>query len=181
MKTAQEMHDYCVKNNYRGGSKKKTMKDFEVIEKNLIRDEEAKIAFVGISNYMGLTDNDGVYAYAITNKRIMQGRKEFIFGEKFMSVNLEYLNDITFEIVTGSGLLKNGVITFDTMKETFNVCSGKDQMQKLFNEIQELIHKPEHKEVISKADEIRKYKELLDDGIITEEEFDKKKKELLGI
>lgn len=33
----------------------------------------------------------------------------------------------------------------------------------------------------SSADEIRKYKELLDDGIITQEEFDVKKKQLLGL
>lgn len=30
-------------------------------------------------------------------------------------------------------------------------------------------------------DEIRKYKELLDDGIITQEEFNTKKKQLLGL
>lgn len=34
---------------------------------------------------------------------------------------------------------------------------------------------------ISSASEIRKYKELLDDGIITEEEFNKKKQELLDL
>ncbi|HYF83339.1 MAG TPA: DUF4429 domain-containing protein [Clostridia bacterium] len=34
---------------------------------------------------------------------------------------------------------------------------------------------------LSPADEIKKYKELLDDGIITEEEFNKKKKDLLGL
>lgn len=33
----------------------------------------------------------------------------------------------------------------------------------------------------SAADEIRKFKELLDDGIITQEEFDAKKKQLLGL
>jgi hypothetical protein len=33
----------------------------------------------------------------------------------------------------------------------------------------------------SSADEIRKYKQLLDEGIINQEEFDIKKKELLGI
>lgn len=36
-------------------------------------------------------------------------------------------------------------------------------------------------EPVSSADEIRKFKTLLDDGIITPEEFDKKKKQLLGI
>ena len=33
----------------------------------------------------------------------------------------------------------------------------------------------------SPADEIRKYKGLLDDGIITQEEFEAKKKQLLGL
>jgi predicted Zn-dependent peptidase len=33
----------------------------------------------------------------------------------------------------------------------------------------------------SPADEIRKYKELLDDGVITQEEFEQKKKQLLGL
>ncbi|MFJ8459194.1 SHOCT domain-containing protein [Lysinibacillus xylanilyticus] len=34
---------------------------------------------------------------------------------------------------------------------------------------------------ISAADEILKFKKLLDDGILTKEEFDAKKKQLLGI
>lgn len=36
-------------------------------------------------------------------------------------------------------------------------------------------------QTVSSADEIRKYKALLDDGIITQEEFDEKKKQLLDI
>ena len=34
---------------------------------------------------------------------------------------------------------------------------------------------------ISEADELRKYKALLDDGIITQEDFEKKKKQLLKL
>ncbi|WP_426450686.1 DUF4429 domain-containing protein [Paenibacillus sp. S-38] len=34
---------------------------------------------------------------------------------------------------------------------------------------------------VSAADEIRKFKELLDQGILTQEEFDMKKKQLLGL
>ncbi len=34
---------------------------------------------------------------------------------------------------------------------------------------------------LSPTDEIRKYKELLDDGVITQEEFEQKKKQLLGL
>lgn len=36
-------------------------------------------------------------------------------------------------------------------------------------------------ESLSVADELKKFKDLLDDGIITQEEFDAKKKQLLGI
>ena len=34
---------------------------------------------------------------------------------------------------------------------------------------------------VSSADELKKFKELLDSGIITQEEFDAKKKQLLGL
>ena len=34
---------------------------------------------------------------------------------------------------------------------------------------------------MSVADELKKYKALLDDGVLTQEEFDAKKKELLGL
>lgn len=33
----------------------------------------------------------------------------------------------------------------------------------------------------SSADELRQYKELMDQGVITEEEFERKKKQILGI
>ena len=38
-----------------------------------------------------------------------------------------------------------------------------------------------NQQTVSSADEIKKYKELLDSGIITQEEFDAKKKQLLGL
>ena len=47
--------------------------------------------------------------------------------------------------------------------------------------IREMHEKEMRKEklIVSSADEIRKFKELWDDGIITEEEFKDRKKELL--
>ena len=42
--------------------------------------------------------------------------------------------------------------------------------------------KPENQNTtLNNADELKKYKELLDSGIITQEEFDAKKKQLLGL
>lgn len=39
----------------------------------------------------------------------------------------------------------------------------------------------EHKKTASSADELKKFKELFDSGAITQEEFDAKKKQLLGL
>lgn len=45
----------------------------------------------------------------------------------------------------------------------------------------EYIEEPVQTQKIDPVEEIRRYYELKEDGIITEEEFDKKKKQLLGI
>lgn len=140
MKTVAEMYDYCSKKKLIGGTKKRMKKNLQVIEDNLMKGERVKVVLGGIADYQSITDNEGVYAFAITDQRIMKGRKEPLFGTKFSSVNLKYLNDIHFETVTGNGLLDNGIITFDTMKEAFSVCSGRKQMQKVFNEIQQIVY-----------------------------------------
>ena len=53
----------------------------------------------------------------------------------------------------------------------------KEKLFKLLSETKK--ETKEKKEKPSAADEIKKYKDLLDSGAITQEEFDKKKKELL--
>jgi len=56
---------------------------------------------------------------------------------------------------------------------------NNELVEKLKAEIEQLKQTP-NVQVTSAADEIRKYKQLLDDGIISEEEFSVKKKELLS-
>ena len=42
-------------------------------------------------------------------------------------------------------------------------------------------NKPQVTAAVSSADELKKFKELLDGGVISQEEFDAKKKQLLGL
>ena len=62
-----------------------------------------------------------------------------------------------------------------------------EQMEKVRDFIQEKIRLSKNPQIItstpapSTADELKKFKELLDMGIITQEEFDAKKKQLLGL
>ena len=55
----------------------------------------------------------------------------------------------------------------------------EDLEQVQFDDIQEDVQQVQP--MLSEADEIRKYKNLLDEGIITQEEFKAKKKQLLGL
>ena len=61
-----------------------------------------------------------------------------------------------------------------------------DNAKKIVDEVSKLISNRNKKNASinvpqSNADELKKYKDLLDQGIITQEEFDAKKKQLLGL
>lgn len=66
---------------------------------------------------------------------------------------------------------------------TLTVHHGSDSMViKQINKARDFDNNSiKQRETISSADEIKKFKELLDEGVLTQEEFDAKKKELLGL
>ena len=111
-------------------------------------------------------------------------QKDVIVGERLKTVSLEYINDITFQ----SGIAL-GVMTIDTIKEVFNVGLDKQSAQRINAKVLETIEAAKAKKnqtvqlsaAVSTADEIKKFKELLDTGAITQEEFEVKKKLLLGV
>lgn len=83
----------------------------------------------------------------------------------------------------------------DTLKEKIVIGVEKPEGRRIVEELQRIIFgmrsgKLEHNNVIKVVnkntendvfEQVKKYKELLDMGIITEEEFNKKKKELLNL
>ena len=106
MKTASEMYNYCLENNFgQGVSKKWGLKHFEVVEKKLLPHEEVLMTFIGLHNNKSLSNHEGNYAYAITNKRMIMGQKKLI-GENLKIVLLRNLNDVS----TSTGILA-GTIT----------------------------------------------------------------------
>lgn len=88
-------------------------------------------------------------------------------------------------IFMGSQESKRGVMAAATDENTVMFTKRE---QKMAEEIKEYIEsilvnksKTQVAASVSGADEILKYKELLDQGVISEEEFQAKKKQLLGI
>ena len=70
----------------------------------------------------------------------------------------------------------------------FKLIKNKDEIHSMLSKLLiERQHKESQNTVVeniisaSNADELKKFKELLDSGVITQEEFDAKKKQLLGL
>ena len=81
---------------------------------------------------------------------------------------------------------KRGVLDATKDENTVTFYAAQNNLAtQLKDKIEELVQKSRQSTnqtvQISSADEIKKFKHLLDEGIITKDEFDKKKKELLGL
>ncbi|MFB8426000.1 PH domain-containing protein [Priestia megaterium] len=188
MSTAEGMYNYCKEHNFgKGFNEKQSLKHFTVLQDNLLKGEKVLMTYIGLNDFQSATKHDNNYAYAITSKRIIYGQKK-VAGANFKAVEHGKINDITFE----TGVLF-GTLKIDTPYEKIKVGLDKGSATHINNKIHEVLSelkgelvpvKETQQQVaaaLSPADEIKKYKELLDMDAITQEEFDLKKKELLGL
>ena len=183
MRTAEEMTLFCKDNNTGSGMTQKwTLKHFTVAENQLNDDEKVLFAFVGLYNYVSATNHDSNFAIAVTNDRIIAGQKK-LMGENVKTITRRNLNDIS----KTTGMIW-GILTIDTIKEKLNIATNKSEIDAIYNGVNKILFQDEI--IISKTttntttkspiEELKEYKELLDLDIITQEEFDKKKQEVLG-
>lgn len=183
---AKTLYNSCMENGFGSGFNEKWgIKHFKIITDNMMEDEEVIFPFIGLHNFISVSNHDSNYAYAVTNKRILMGQKT-VLGENFQSVNWDNINDISF---TAGPLF--GKVTIDTFKEVFNVGLDKDSAKKINNKIHDVFESVKKQKDVQDAlqsenqtdpyEEIKKLKELFDMEIITQEEFDNKKRELLGV
>lgn len=75
------------------------------------------------------------------------------------------------------------LVISESKTDSFLTKSAMEDYNNIAAKLDQIIASSNHPTTASKSevDEIRKYKDLLDDGIITQEKFDAKKKELLGL
>ena len=146
--------------------------------------EEVLMTFIGLHNYISPTKHDQNYAYAITNKRIIMAQKKLV-GEVCQTVSIDNVNDITFK----AGVVF-GIMTIDTYKETFNIALDKVSAKNVHSKAVEILHQLKSGNRTSgvsssgsksAAEQIKEFKELLDIGAISQQEFNAKKKQLLGL
>jgi len=183
MRTAQEMLSFCTERKYSSGiSQSFGIKNFAIIEKALKPDETVIFCFVGLHNYVSTGEHGGTCSFAFTKDRLMLAKKKVFGGEIFNTIPLAEVNNISYE----SGMIFGN---FKLTCTTSTLSIGMDKLvaepvyQELQNILQEYKGKPKTQHVVqhnASIDELKKYHELLYAGIITQEEFDSKKKQFLG-
>jgi hypothetical protein len=90
------------------------------------------------------------------------------------------MNDTVAPLVTLSMFTKGLSMSTDTMMYTYYL----ESLRKVASTINVFLKRNESKDsgvVLDKFEQVKKYKDLLDNGIITQEEYEKKRKELLEI
>ncbi|MBB1110833.1 PH domain-containing protein [Limosilactobacillus sp. pH52_RY] len=140
-------------------------------------DEEIKFATTG-------SLGSGLALTIITNKKFLALRKDSTTMGQSIIIPLKKINDISYKsgitslsklfIADGSQKYKITDITVADVETLIHTIKHEMQIE---NDAQ--INSVNNS--IDAADEIVKFKKLADDGIITQEEFEAKKKQLLGL
>ncbi|MDO4535754.1 MAG: PH domain-containing protein [Clostridium perfringens] len=184
MKTAEEMYKYCLENRFAGGiNRMYGIKNFSIIEKELYKDEEVLMTFTGIHDYRPLKNYDGGFTYALTDRRIIMCHKNLV-GKMIEQLKYDDLSNITFKM----GIIY-GVITIEAFKESLKIAVSKSESSNIFNRINEIVldmkNKKSNENSLTENEKIiavklKGLKELLDMKVLSEDEFEKQKSELLA-
>ena len=115
----------------------------------------------------------------ITDKRV--------YGKTLLGKRIDLPLDSISSVSLTNPLLSGISFSSNSGKISFYLISNKENAHEIISNLiinrqrktSETVVKQEISQ--SNADELKKFKELLDSGIITQEEFDAKKKQLLGL
>ena len=188
MRTAEEMRIFAEP--YRPdklGKEKPSKVAFETIVENLKPNEDVLFAFVASAGSIGKYGVCHV-GVALTKDRLLIVYKPnspfaMAVGANCKTYSLKEINSIgpkgvsleisiraEGNIILGNWSTERRNLLSNKIREIVDACQqdNSNQGQTIINQ------------AASAADELKKFKELLDAGIITQEEFDQKKKQLLG-
>ena len=128
-------------------------------------------ALIGGIFYLCLSD----FELTVTDKRIFGNVRK-----KRVDLPLDSVSAVSM------GAFKSISVASSSGRINFSMIKNRNEIHKIVSDLlverQYKVATPEPTKVeSSSADELKKYKDLLDSGVITQEEFDAKKKQLLGL
>ena len=110
-------------------------------------------------------------ALTITDKNVI-GKASF---GKSVDLPLKQISAVAL------GVFKSLTVATSSGKVHFWLIDNRSEVYNILKDVIAKIQINSNSVSPSNAEELRKYKELLDSGVITQEEFDEKKKQLLGL
>ena len=190
LRTAEQMAAYCrdfgTGRNYIDNGE---AFHFDLIANALGPDEKVYTVFNGLRNFESLTKNDGNFFIAITSKRIILAQRGGFGMDDLKFVSIQNVNDVSMSIH-----FTYGIVEIDTLKEVICIAMPIYAAENTLPLIQCALDRARQDAKTesdpapasapapsSAADELLKYKQLLDAGAITEAEFAALKSKLLGI
>ena len=123
----------------------------------------------------------------------LNGDKEYYYKDltsvqfKNLGVTSGYLQFEYAGAHSGNNYVSENSFVFSAGIGTSKYSKLKEEMPKVYEDIRRRINEAKKTQnatvvaALSPAEELKKYKDLLDSGIITQEEFDAKKKQLLSL
>ncbi|ARW24614.1 hypothetical protein S101189_01178 [Pediococcus acidilactici] len=158
-----------------------TKKEVKALPEILSDDEVIKYAT------SGFVDGNTVLV-VLTQKRIIFIDKGMIFGIKSTEVPLDMINGVSYSkgLLLGKIAITNGAVTtlieqVDKSTAPIMVDKIKEASEQYKSSLRNASANTSNDKMLDGPDQIRKYKALLDEGILTQEEFDTKKKQILNM
>ena len=154
-----------------------TKKEIKALPKYI--DESEQIQYVA----SGLTGENSILL-VLTDERMIFLDKGIAYGIRKTEIPLDKINSVSYE----KGMLTSTLKMFTGAAPVEIRSIPNSSIEPLTAAINKEIKRSKQPKTVilnnaatSVADEIRNFKSLLDDGIISQAEFDEKKKELLGL
>ena len=124
---------------------------------------------------MGSNISKGDKSIFLDQIRSIEVKKSFLSGEIFFNIG----DSSMIGSLTGSTVRAETTVEYAS-SEHKKALEMKEKIESTMSKMKKGSSSPVTQQ-ISQADEIKKFKELLDQGVLTQDEFDKKKKEILGL
>lgn len=193
MKTAQEMDSYCLSHGF-AFRRKSELEHFTIIENHLLPDEVAYVAMAPNSVFVnGDYSLSGIVAVVFTSRHLIYAKKTMFGNEPVRMVRLELVTNV----IKDTKHLLSGKIGIQTVSETITFGYSKNELDGAFMAVTAALERyrkgrpvdsppvsPTPAAIATPApsvvEQLKQFKELFDMGILTQEEFDAKKKQLLN-
>lgn len=180
LKSANEMRSFASKYN-KEGLLKFDKCPFDVVANTLKADEEALFC---LGSYYG-------QAIAFTNQRIIVAKAKSLMHSQLAGIEFITYENVNSVKSNGTSSLVNSIAVYvKGEKDYFFNSFYPEKLPEAVALINDIVEKYKNGssgsagtiiQQTSQADELKKFKELLDSGVISQEEFDAKKKQLLGL